>query len=100
LPLSIAGLLSSIPALWGAWLGFRRRTLPSPHAHFLAGTVAILMILMIWMSGWYETAHEIWSGGVWPGASLPATLLPFFLVSWPAFYLLINADRQRNKVTQ
>jgi hypothetical protein len=92
LPLSIAGLLSSVPALCGALLGVRRRTLPSRRAWLLAGTVAVLTILMTWMSGWYETAHEIWSGGTWPAVSLMATLLPFLLVGWPAAWLCVKTQ--------
>jgi len=95
LPLSIAGLLCSIPALWGALLGVRRRALPSRQTQFLAGAVALLTILMTWMSGWYETAHEIWSAGTWPGASLPATLLPFLMMSWPAAWLFVKTKTPR-----
>jgi hypothetical protein len=88
LPLSIAGLLFSLPALWGVFLGVRRRVLPMRYACLVGGAVAVLTILMTWMGGWYETAHETWSGGTWPGVSLPMTLLPYLLVSWPAVWLM------------
>jgi hypothetical protein len=94
LPLSIAALLFSLPALWGAFLGVRRRVLPVRHAYLLGSAITVLTILTTWMGGWYETAHEAWSGGVWLGVSWPMRLLPFLLVSWPAAYLLTNTYRQ------
>ncbi len=66
LPLSIAALLFLFPALFGAFVGVRRRVLPVRYAYLLGSVIAILTILTTWMSGWYETAHEVWSGGVWP----------------------------------
>jgi hypothetical protein len=97
LPLSIAGLLFSIPALFGAVLGVRRRILPLRHAYLLGAAVAILTILTIWMSGWYENAHVVWSGGAWPPVSWQTRLLPFLLVSWPAVYLVATAYRQEQE---
>jgi hypothetical protein len=94
LPLSIAGLLFSVSALFGAFLGVRRRVLPLRPAYALASVITILTILTTWMSGWYETAREISSNGAWPGVSWPLRLLPFVLVSWPVGYLLTMANRQ------
>jgi hypothetical protein len=94
LPLSIAALLFSLPALWGMLLGVRRRVLPVGHAYVLGVATAVLMFLMTWMSGWYENARETWSSGVWHGVSWPMTLLPFVIVSLPAAYLLTEAYRQ------
>lgn len=91
LPLSIAGLLCSAASLSGTLRGVRGQALPARPACLLAGAVLLLTILMTWMSGRYETAHEVWSGGVWPGVSLPVTLLPFLLVSWPAAWLAVKA---------
>jgi hypothetical protein len=86
-----------LPALCGAFFGARRRVLPVRYAYILAAAVVLLAILATWMSGWYVTAEEVWSRGTWSGGS--RATLQFFLVSWPAFYLLISADRQRpNKV--
>lgn len=86
-----------LPAICGASFGACRRVLPMRWAYILGATVMVLAILATWMSNWYETAELTWSGGAWHGGSAPT--LQFLLVSWPAFYLLINADRQRNKVT-
>jgi hypothetical protein len=94
LPLSIAALLFSLLALLGAFLGVRRRVLPVRHAYLLGSAITVLTILTTWMSGWYETAHEAWSGAVRLGVSWPMRLLPFLLVSWPAAYLLTNTYRQ------
>jgi hypothetical protein len=100
LPHNIAALLFLLPALYGTFLGVRRRALPARHAYLLASAIAILTILATWMSGWYERAHEVWSGGAWPGASWPMLALPFVLVSWPAAYLLALAHRQPTKEEQ
>jgi hypothetical protein len=94
LPLSIAALLFSFPALFGVFVGVRRRALPMRLAYLLASVITILTILTTWTSGWYERAYEVWSGGVWPGVSWPMRLLPFLLVSWPAAYLFATAYRQ------
>jgi hypothetical protein len=93
LPLNIATLLFSLSGLCGAFLGFRRRVLPLRSAYILASAITILTILTTWMSGWYETAHEVSSGGAWPGVSWPMRLLPFVLVSSPVAYLLIEANQ-------
>ena len=63
-------------------------------AYLLASAITILTVLTTWMSGWYETAREVWSGGAWPGVSWPMRLLPFVLASWPAAYLLAKAKSQ------
>jgi hypothetical protein len=75
-------------------MGVRRRALPVRYAYILGSAVTVFTILTTWMTGWYETAHETWSGGVWRGVSWPMRLLPFLLVSWPAVYLLTDAYRQ------
>jgi hypothetical protein len=93
LPLSIAALLFLFPALFGAIVGVRRRGLPLRHAYLLGSVIAILTILTIWTSGWYETAYEVWSGGVSSGVSWPMRLLPFLILSWPAAYMLVTAYR-------
>jgi hypothetical protein len=92
-PLNIATVLFLLSALCGAFLGVRRRVLPLRSAYLLASAITILTILTTWMSGWYETAHEVWSGGAWHGVSWPMRLLPFALVSWPVAYLLATAKR-------
>ena len=93
LPINIATLLFSLSGICGAFLGFRRRVLPLRSAYVLASAIAILTILTTWMSGWYETAHELWSGGAWQGVSWPMRLLPFVLVSSPVVYLLVEANQ-------
>jgi hypothetical protein len=92
-PLNIATLLFLLSGLCGASLGMHRRVLPLRAVYVLASVITILTILTTWMSGWYETAHETWSGGAWRGASLLMRLLPFVLVSWPVAYLLATAKR-------
>ena len=92
-PLNIATLLFLLSGLCGAFLGARRRVLPLRSAYILALAITILAVLTTWMSGWYETAHEAWSGGAWPGVSWPMRMLPFVLVSWPGAYLLATANR-------
>jgi hypothetical protein len=77
--------------------GVRRRVLPVRRASLVGSAIAILTILTIWTSGWYETAHEVWSGGVWSGVPWPTRLLPFLLVSWPAAYMLATAYRQHTE---
>jgi len=92
-PLNIATLLFLLSGLCGALLGMHRRVLPLRAVYVLASVITILTILTTWMSGWYETAHETWSGGAWRGASLLMGLLPFVLVNWPVAYLLATAKR-------
>jgi hypothetical protein len=93
-PLNIPSLLFVLSGLCGAFLGVRRRVLPLRAAYVLASAITILTILTTWMSGWYETAHEVWSGGAWHGVSWPMRMLPFVLVSCPVAYLLVTANRQ------
>ncbi|HUD65388.1 MAG TPA: hypothetical protein VMQ17_12445 [Candidatus Sulfotelmatobacter sp.] len=93
-PLNIATLLFLLAGLCGAFLGVRRRVLALRAAYVLASAITILTILTTWMSGWYETAHEVWSGGAWQGVSWPMRLLPLVLVSWPVAYVLATAKRR------
>jgi hypothetical protein len=95
LPLNPATFLFSLSALWGAFMGVRRRVLPLRAAYVLASAITIFTILVTWMSGWYETAHEVWSSGAWHGVSWTMRLLPFVVVSWPITYLLATANRQQ-----
>ena len=85
LPLSIAALLFLFPALFGAFVGVRRRILTVPHACLIGSVNAGLTILMTWSTGWYDPAH-LPAG--WPGVPWSTRLLPFLLASWPAAYLL------------
>jgi len=94
LPLNPATLLFSLSALWGAFQGVRQKVLSSRTVYVLASFVTIFTILTTWMSGWYETAHEAWSGGAWHGVAWPMRLLPFVLASWPVIYLLAMTNRQ------
>jgi hypothetical protein len=100
LPLSPATFLFSVSAVWGAFLGVRRRVLPLRAVYVLASAITIFTILTTWMSGWYETAHEEWSGGAWHGVAWPVRLLPFVLASWPVAYLLAMANRQHTSVNK
>jgi len=100
LPLSPATFLFSVSAVWGAFLGVRRRVLSLRAVYVLASAIAIFTILTTWMSGWYETAHEEWSGGAWHGVAWPARMLPFVLASWPVAYLLAMANRQHTGVNK
>jgi hypothetical protein len=84
LPLSPAALLFFPAALLGTFMGARRDFLPARGASLLASVIITLAVLATWMSGWYETAHEVWSGGAWIATAWPTRLLPFLLVSWPA----------------
>lgn len=93
-PLNIATLLFLLAGLCGAFLGVRRRVLALRAAYVLASAITILTILTTWMSGWYETAHQVWSGGAWQGVSWPMRLLPLVLVSWPVAYMLATAKRR------
>jgi hypothetical protein len=97
IPLSIAARLFLFAALFGAFVGERRRGLPVRHVYLLGPVIAILTVLTIWTSTWYETAHEVWSGGVMHAASWPVGLLPFLLVNWPAAYMLATAYRQHTE---
>lgn len=94
LPLNPAAFLFSLSALSGAFMGIRRRVLPWRGAYVLASAITIVTIFVTWMSGWYETAHEVWSGGAWHGDSWTTRLLPFVVVSWPITYLLATANRR------
>jgi hypothetical protein len=95
LPLNPAAFLFTLSALSGTFMGARRRVLPWRGAYVLASAITIFTILVTWMSGWYETAHEVWSSGAWHGDSWTTRILPFVVVSWPITYLLATANRQR-----
>lgn len=95
LPNNLATFLFALSALWGAFMGVRRRVLSWRAAYVLASAITIFTILVTWMSGWYETAHEVWSSGAWHGVSWTTRLLPFVVVSWPMTYLLAMANRQQ-----
>ena len=97
MPHGIAGVLFLIPGVFGTRFGARRRFLSLRGACVVGLLAMVLAILLTWMSGRYETAHEIWSGGVWRGASWPTLLLPFLLASWPAVYVFARSFRQRPK---
>lgn len=99
-PLDPARFLFSLSALWGAVMGVRRRVLPCRAAYVVATAITIFTVLVTWMSGWYETAHEMWSGGAWHGVPWPMRLLPFVLASWPVAYLLARANRQHTSVNK
>jgi hypothetical protein len=86
LPLSIAALLFLFPALFGAFVGVRRRILPVRHTYLIGSVNAALAILTTWTTGWYDPAHLPAS---MPGVPWPVRLLPFLLVSWPAACLLL-----------
>jgi hypothetical protein len=94
LPLNPATFLFSLSALWGAFMGVRRRVLPLRAASVLASAITIFTIVVTWMSGWYETAHEVWSSGAWHGVPWTMRLLPLVVLSWPITYLLASAKRQ------
>jgi hypothetical protein len=85
LPLSIAALLFLFPALFGVFVGVRRRILTVHHASLIGSVNIALAILTTWSTGWYDPAHL---PARWPGVPWSTRLLPFLLVSWPAAYLL------------
>jgi hypothetical protein len=85
LPLSIAALVSLFPAVFGAFVGVRRRVLTVHHAYLIAAVNTALTILTTWSTGWYDPAHL---PARWPGVPWSTRLLPFLLASWPAAYLL------------
>jgi hypothetical protein len=94
LPLTIAAALFLFPALFGAFVGVRSRTLAVPHTYLIGSVNVALAILTTWATGWYDPAH-LPAG--WPGVPWPVRLMPFLLVSWPAAYLLVIAYRQHNE---
>ena len=85
LPLSIAALVSLFPAVFGAFVGVRRRVLTVHHAYLIAAVNTALTILTTWSTGWYDPAHL---PARWPGVPWSTRLLPFLLASWPVAYLL------------
>jgi len=95
LPHGISTILFLFAAIRGVTTGLRRRTLGFRQAFSLAVAIAILTSLVTWTGGWYETAHEIWSEGVWRGVPWQSRLLPLALVSWPVGYMLATASWRR-----
>jgi hypothetical protein len=85
LPLTIAALLFLFPALLGAFVGVRWRTLDLGLTYLFGAANAAFAFLATWATGWYDPAH-LPAG--WPGVPWAVRLLPFLLVSWPAAYLL------------
>src|SRR5258707_1093396 len=78
LPLSIAALVCLFPALFGAFVGVRRRILTVHHAYLIGAVNTALTILTTWSTGWYDPAHL---PARWPGVPWSTRLLPFLLVS-------------------
>jgi len=94
LPLSIGALLFLFPALFGAFLGVRRRILTVHNASLIASANIALTVLTTWSTGWYEPAHL---PARWPGVPWSTRLLPFLLASWPAAYLLACSLSTRSR---
>jgi hypothetical protein len=91
LPSSISSLLIFLPAALGVRRGLRRRTLGFRRALLLAAAFATLTALVLWTGGWYESAHEVLSVGVWRGNPWHLRLLPLALLSWPVGYIVATA---------
>jgi hypothetical protein len=85
LPLRIAAPAFLFPALFGAFVGVRRRIMTVHHAYLTAAVNTALAILATWSTGWYDPAHL---PARWPGVPWSTRLLPFLFASWPAAYLL------------
>ena len=85
LPLSMAALLFLFPALFGAFVGVRRRILAVHHAALIGSVNTALTILTTWSTGWYDPAHL---PARWPLVPWSTRLLPFLLASLPAASLL------------
>ena len=95
LPLDIVRALFSVAVISGVSRGLRLRTFEIRQTCSLAVVVVILTSLVTLTSGWYETAHETWSGGVWRGVPWRTRLLPLAIASWPVGYMLATATCQR-----
>jgi hypothetical protein len=85
LPLSMAALLFLFPALFGAFIGVRRRRLAVHHAALIGSVNTALTVLTTWSTGWYDPAHL---PAQWPLVPWSTRVLPFLLASLPAAYLL------------
>jgi hypothetical protein len=85
LPLRIATLLFLFPALFGVFVGVRRRILAVHHAALIGSVNIALAVLTTWSTGWYDPAHL---PARWPLVPWSTRLLPFLLASLPAAYLL------------
>ena len=85
LPLSLAALLFLFPALFGAFVGVRRRILAVHHAYLIGAVNTALTILTTWSTGWYDPAHL---PARWPLVPWSTRVPPFLLASLPAVYLL------------
>ena len=96
LPHGLSTILFLLAAIWGVNQGLRRRMLGFRQTIILAAAIISLTSLVTWTGGWYETAHEIWSRGVWRGVPWQSRLLPLALVSWPAGYMLATAIWRRS----
>jgi hypothetical protein len=97
LPHGISDVLFLVAVIWGVTQGLRLRTLGFSKAMMLAGSVAMLTTLVIWTDGWHETAHEVWSGGVWRGIPWQTRLPPLALLGWPVGYMLVTASLRRGR---
>jgi hypothetical protein len=97
-PSSISSLLIFLPAALGVRRGLRGRTLGFRRALILAAAFATLTALVLWTGGWYESAHEVLSVGVWRGNPWHLRLLPLALLSWPVGYIFATACRRGETV--
>ena len=87
LPMNPALLLFLPLAIWGAYRGKRGSLLSAKPATAFAALTFVLVSLLFWSNGWYESALQEWSGGALQTAPLVFRLLPLILASWPAFCL-------------
>ena len=85
LPISVPALLFLFPALFGTFVGVRRRILAVHHAALIGSVNTALTILTTWSTGWYDPAHL---PARWPLVPWSTRALPFLLASLPAAYLL------------
>jgi hypothetical protein len=92
LPVDLVRAPFLLSAIWGVRRGLRLHTLGIRAAFMLAVAVVILTSLVTWTTGWYETAHETWSGGAWRGVPWQTRLLALALVSWPVVFMLTTAN--------
>jgi hypothetical protein len=87
-------LVFALPTIWGVQQGLKWRTLRFRHALILTFAAAFLTLLVTWTGGWTESAHQVWSKGLWHGIPWQRRLPPLLLVVWPVGYILATAKER------
>jgi hypothetical protein len=93
------GIVFILPVIWGMRQGVRFGAPAFGAAISIAAVMAAMIAVATWTSGWRQAGLEAWSEGALPGgANWQTRLLPFAVMSWPAWCMLAIASLRKSGV--